>query len=374
MAGDEHGAGAAATAISLETTNPAEGIAWQAEHCRRNGSALTGRIVTAMLPLLAGPTAVGRRMALWPGKVLEAAMPLRLAGGLHWLHLTGAEPSLAPVYRGEVTDQAQIDAIVAQVVARRDALLLGWFERPPQTNEAGRSGALMAGLLWLADRFGPQFELLEIGASAGANTMVERYAYDLGGVRCGPADSPVQIRPEWRGAPPPRAEVRIAAIAGCDSDPIDLADPQAALRLKSYVWADMTERLARLDAVAALGRQCPPWVSRADAADWVEHQFARPQTAGVTRVLYHSIVWQYLSREARERIARTMDLAGQRADADRPLAWLMLETNRQTFRHELRVRTWPGDGSHQLLGEAHAHGQWVNWHGDQAEGQPSAGA
>ncbi|WP_298200153.1 DUF2332 domain-containing protein [Novosphingobium sp.] len=348
-------------AISLETTDPREGIAWQAEHCRRNGSPLTGRIVSAMLPLLDGPTAVGRRMALWPGRVLEAAMPLRLAGGLHWLHLSGSEPILAPIYRGEVTDQSAIDAIVGEVVARRDAQLLGWFDGPPQTNEAGRSGALMGGLLWLADRFGPGFELLEIGASAGANTMIERYAYDLGGVRCGPAGAAVLIRPDWQGPPPPPAEVRIAAIAGCDSAPIDLADPQAALRLKSYVWADMTDRLERLDAVIRLARACPPWVFRADAADWVEHQFSRPQTAGLTRVLYHSIVWQYLPVEARQRITAALELAGSRADAERPLAWLTLETNRSTFRHELRVRTWPGDGREVLLGEAHAHGQWVRW-------------
>ena len=55
--------------ISMETTDPAEGIAWQAEHCRRNGAPVTGRVITAMLPLLGGETAVGRRMAAWEGRV-----------------------------------------------------------------------------------------------------------------------------------------------------------------------------------------------------------------------------------------------------------------------------------------------------------------
>ncbi|MDE2620322.1 MAG: DUF2332 domain-containing protein [Sphingomonadales bacterium] len=348
-------------AISLETTDPAEGIAWQAEHARRNGSPLTGRVVAAMLPLLAGPTAVGRRMANWPGKVLEAAMPLRLAGGLHWLHLAGREPRLGPVYRGEVSDQPAVDAVIAQVVHDHDALLLGWFDSPPQTNEAGRSGALMGGLLWLAARCGKRFELLEIGASAGANTMLERYGYDLGGVRCGPADSPVRIAPDWQGPPPPAAAIEIAAIAGCDRAPIDLADPAAALRLKSYVWADMTERLERLDAVAALARRQRPDLVAADAADWVEDRLARPQAAGVIRVLYHSIVWQYVDAAGRARIEAAMAGAAARATAARPLAWLALETNRQTFRHELRVRRWPGDGVPVLLGEAHAHGRWVRW-------------
>ncbi len=347
--------------ISMETADPAEGIAWQAEHARRNGAPITGDVVAAMLPLLDGATAVGRRMANWQGKVLESAMPLRLAGGLHWLHLSGAETRLAPVYAGTVRDQAAIDAIVGAVVHDHDAALLPWFDGPPQTNEAGRSAALMGGLLWLAQRLGPRFELLEIGSSAGANTMIERYAYDLGGVKAGAADSPVLIRPEWQGPPPPRAEVRIESIRGCDRAPIDLTDPAAALRLKSYVWAEMAERLERLDAIIRLAGEKRPRIDRADAADWVEARLAEPQEAGTTRVLYHSIVWQYLPPEGRARIEAAMAAAGARATAERPLAWLALETNRETFRHELRVRFWPGGEQAMLLGEAHAHGSWVRW-------------
>jgi hypothetical protein len=350
-------------AISLETTDPAEGIAWQADHARLNGAPITGKIVAAMLPLLCGETAVGRRMASWPGKVLEAAMPLRLAGGLHWLFLSGIDPRLGPVYAGEVEDQVEIDRIVGDVVADHDTALLPWFEGPPQTNEAGRSGALMGGLLWLSGKVGHRFELLEIGSSAGANTMIERYAYDLGGVRVGSEDSPVLIKPDWQGNPPSAARVEIAAIRGCDVAPIDLSDPAAAMRLKSYVWAEMTERLHRLDAVVALTSGQPPRIDRADAADWMEARLAEPQHEDTTRVLYHSIVWQYIPEDRRARITAAMEAAGARATAKRRLAWLALETNRETFRHELRVRVWPGSGEPVLLGEAHAHGVWVKWAG-----------
>lgn len=342
----------------MEITHPRQAIEWQANHCDQNSAPITARVLRAMVGLLSGPTRVGARMRDWPGLGLEDAMPLRLAGGLHHLWLSGDEPALGPVYRGEVEDAG---AIIADVVARHDARLLSWFDGPPQTNEAGRSAAIMAGLRWLSHRVGPRFELNEIGCSAGANTMMERYAYDLGGATSGPSDSPVVIRPEWRGGPPPQGQVEITHIEGCDRAPIDLCDPDQAMRLRAYVWAENHERMARLEGVIALARARPPRLMRADAADWVEERLAAPQEAGVCRVLYHSIVWQYLGEERRTRITAAMEAAAGRATPDRPLAWVMLETNRATFRHELRVRYWPGGREAALLGEAHAHGAWVEW-------------
>ena len=45
---------------------------------------------------------------------------------------------------------------------------------------------------------------------------------------------------------------------------------------------------------------------------------------------------------------------------------MMLETNRATFAHELTIRLWPGDGEPRLLGQAQAHGAWVEFYGDAA--------
>ncbi len=337
------------------------GINLQAEHCRRNDAPITARIVQAQIALMESDTQCGARIRDWPGLPLEDAMPLRLTGGFHHLSLTGADSRLEPVYSGEVADQAEVDAIVLAVTADHDARLLDWFDSPPQTNEAGRSASFMAGLLWLSGQLGPRFELNELGASAGINTMMDRYAYDLGGVRAGPGDSPMQIIPEWRGPPPPDHPVEIIAIRGCDQAPIDLSDPDAALRVKSYVWPEIQPRLDRMDAAIALAARLAPDVVRADAADWVDQRLAAQQDSGVTRVIHHSIVWQYIPADRRERIADAIEAAGARATPDKPLAWMMLETNRETFRHELRIRHWPGDGEWHLLGQAQAHGTWVEW-------------
>jgi hypothetical protein len=360
-AGDRVGEGRPVMSI----TDVAEGIRWQADHAERAGAPCTARVVRATLALLDGATETGRRMAGWRGRVLEDALPLRIAGGLHHLFLSGEADELGPVYAGTVTDQASVDAIVVALAERFDARLLPWLDSPPQTNEAGRSASVMAGLLWLSPRIGPNFELNEIGASAGINTMMGRYFYDLGGVPAGPEGSPMRIVPEWRGPPPPLAPVEIVSAQGCDVAPLDLTDPEQVLRLKAYIWADATERMGRMDAAAALAAECPPDLVRMGAAEFVRQRLAAPQGEGVTRVLFHTVMWQYLPDATREAITAATERAGAQAGAEKPLAWIRLETNRATFRHELRVRYWPGGEDWMLLAEAHPHGAWVEWRGEE---------
>ena len=347
----------------MEDGHIVSGIKFQAEHCRRNDAPVTARIIEAQLALMQGGTKCGQRIANWPGLPLEDAMPLRLAGGLHHLLLTGDDDRLSPVYRGAIIDQDIIDSIIVSVTADHDDQLLPWLDGPPQTNEAGRSASFMAGLLWLADKIGSRFELNEIGASAGINTMMERYHYDLKGVVAGPPDSPMQIKPEWCGLPPPKADIAIVGICGCDQAPVDLSDPDAALRVKSYVWPENTDRLQRMDAAITLATEKRPDIARADALDWVQHRLSTPQDAGVVRVFNHSIVWQYIPDNRRRQITDAINAAGREATVARPLAWMMLETNRETFKHELQIKYWPGPDRWHVLAEAQAHGTWVNWMG-----------
>ena len=347
----------------METKSVAEAIAWQADHAEENGAPGTARLIRSLAVVLDTDTATGRRMANWHGLSLEDALPLRLAGGFHWLFLSGEEPRLGEVYSGLMTDQSLVDGLVAETAQTFDHVLLPWLDRPPQTNEAGRSAIVMAALMWLSGKLGPTFELNEIGASAGVNTMMARFAFDLGGVRIGPSLSSLRITPEWRGAPPPDNPVEIVGAKGCDTMPVDLADPDAALRLKAYIWPDATDRMARMDAAVAMAEKMPPELVRQDALDFVKERLAADQEEGVTRVLFHTIMWQYLPEFTRDAITEAMEEAGASATAEKPLAWIAVETNRETFRHECRVRYWPGGEEAVMLGEAHAHGAWVDWKG-----------
>jgi hypothetical protein len=107
-------------------------------------------------------------------------------------------------------------------------------------------------------------------------------------------------------------------------------------------------------------RDRPVKLERADAADWVEARLAEPQPEGVTRVLMHSVVWQYLPEVVAERIRVAMRAAGARATPERSLGWVMMEPDRALAQQVIRVRSWPGDGAAQILATAHAHAAWIN--------------
>ena len=337
-----------------------EAIEWQAQHAEKAGAPGTALVIRGLLSLQNSHAATARRIFAWQGLSLRDAMPLRIAGGIHNLLLTGEEPRLADVYAGRVASQNDVDALICEIVEAHDAQLMPWLDGPPQTNEAGRSASFAAALLWLADgRTTAQFEWLEIGASAGINTMMGRYRYDLGGVTTGPSSSRMQIAPEWRGSPPPASAIGFADARGSDIAPVDLTDERQALRLKSYVWPEATGRMARIDAAIALAQRMPPEIEGMDAGDWVIKEVTRKQEAGVTRVIAHSIMWQYLPEFTQERIETAMEEAGAAATAESPLAHIALETNRETFQHELKVRYWPGGEAPQHLANAHPHGAWV---------------
>lgn len=338
-----------------------EAYANQIAYCLNNDATVTARIVTGIAGLLDDPEpgAFIARIRDWRGKALADAVPLRSAGALHGLHLSGSAPELAPLYSGEPADDL---AVLRDVIRRHGPFLLPWLDGPPQTNEAGRSSNFVAAMLWLAAQdIPPRFECLEIGSSAGINLMIDRYHYDLGGVVVGPGKPAMDFAPEWRGPSPPNLPIEIVSLKGCDVAPLDLTDPEQALRLKSYVWPEHGVRFERIESAIAAASAKAPDLVKMNAADFVEQQLAMPQADGTTRVLMHSIVWQYVPADQQERITAAMEAYGKQATPGKALAWIALEADRTLLRHGLTVRYWPGGEEPRLIAAAHAHGAWVEW-------------
>jgi hypothetical protein len=336
--------------------------AWsrQIDWCDANGSPFTARVLEAAW---ADRTRGGALRALlpdWPGDAGADAVPLRVAGALHAMALDGSDAALAALYPPSASawDAQRGPVAVAHALAAQRERVAAYLRVAPQTNEIGRSAALLPGFAVIAAHTGLPLATFEIGASAGLNQLWPHFRYELGDGRWGDAASPVVIRAEWRGATPPLpARIEVAEQQACDIAPIDLNADGAALRLLSYVWPDQSDRLLRLRAAIALAQQRALHVEAADALAWVQRALAKPRPGRAT-VLYHSVMWQYMPQAARDALRATILAAGARATHEAPLAWLAFEPPNADAHAQLTLMLWPG-GESRVLAHAHPHGRWV---------------
>jgi hypothetical protein len=334
----------------------------QALACDTLGSPFTASLCRALAEVLDGSTEIGRRVLSWAGRMREDALSLRLCGGLHALVLSGADPVLAAAYPpNAVASQADLAHVLPDAISRNATALDIALDSAPQTNEIARSAMLLPGFLAIARETGLTMEVCEIGSSAGLNLLFDSFAYDFAGASWGLDDSPVRLTPEVRGAAIPLGgRLEIASRVGNDIRPIDVRDPVQRLRLRSYIWADQTLRLARLDAAIALAERNPYRLERAEAADFVEREL-RNRRAHAVWVLVHSIMWQYMPQASKDAITTVLQRAGGAATVDAPIAWLRMEPldTRNPYA-TLSLTVWPG-GETRHLARCDYHGRWIEW-------------
>ncbi len=344
---------------------PVAHIAWQLREQGRICAFMNSPLYAALLAIAAddaekeGIAWSILRGHLAPGR--GNALALRFMAALHRVVLTGKAPALAAHYPGVGGDGDIAAACGALLPALQEhaSFLADAAALPCQTNEVGRSAALIRGLLEVATRPGPlAMSLLEVGSSAGLNLRLDQFRYGGGGAFFGPADSPVDLTGMWRDAPPRTdLKLRIVSRRGCDPRPLDPASDEARLALRSSVWADQLPRFARLEGALALARAVPAPVDQASVAEWLPQQLAEP-LKGAATVVFHSIVDEYFDVATRNAFHAALRDAGARATDAQPLAWVRLEPHTDIRDHGLWVTTWPG-GETRLLATCGAHGQDV---------------
>ncbi|MCY1672951.1 DUF2332 family protein [Novosphingobium sp. SL115] len=306
----------------------------------------------------------------WPGDLAPAGVIFRLNAGLHALARSGRHPQLQRIYaaagNGLVPDAAQLDLAIALALAEGEADLGGYIARPTQTNEVGRIAGLAAVLMELNARTVMPSEILELGSSAGLNLNLDRYACNVFDTVAGNPRSRVRIAPRWTGRKMPSAPVPIAATRGVDLHPLDVAKARHRERLHAYVWPCETARDQRLSAAIAIARRHPPRVDRGTATAWLDAQLASPQRESVRRVVFHSMVVQYMPEAERIALRRTLARAGAAATPQRPLVAVGLEWSGDRKAVELRVRQWNGgahDGAAAIVAWCHPYAEWFDWIG-----------
>ena len=196
--------------------------------------------------------------------------------------------------------------------------------RSIQTNEVGRSAALLPAFELVDRHFDRPLALIEIGCSAGLNLFFDRFHIDYGEAgNAGPTDSPVRLSCDVRGPlrpPIPSSGPTVVSRLGIDLRPVDVTDPDAARWLEACIWPDVPHRVERFRAAVALAQADPPEVWTGDAVDLVEAAVARVPTGSVA-CLDATWVLAYFSEDRRAELHRLLDELGR----DRPLAYVTAE-------------------------------------------------
>lgn len=334
----------------------------QAGWCRRLGSPLYAALLepAAEDVVAGGPT--WDVLAGHEGDPHGSALALRLLGAVHRLALDGRAPALARHYptAGAKAGAAGAWERFRDVLSERRDEVRALVLRPVQTNEVGRSAALLGGFLTVAAGTGLPLRLLEIGASAGLNLRWDHFRYQSTGWAWGDEASPVCMEDVFADACPPAAgSVRVVARLGCDRAPVDPTTDDGALTLRSYVWPDQAHRHALLRGAIEVARRVPVVVERAEAPGWLAQRLAEHDES-VATVVYHSIVWQYLTSDERHAMRACIVETGRGASRTEPLAWLRLEPAGRQGPFVVRMTTWPG-GEDRALAVASPHGTPVRW-------------
>ena len=247
--------------------------------------------------------------------------------------------------------------------------------RSTQTNEVGRCATLLPAFAGIADDTDRPLGLLEVGASAGLNLLLDRYHYhyEPGGDVGGP--SPVRLRAKvWgdRPLPVPASMPAIASRVGLDLQPVDLTDPIAARWLVACQWPDQLDRIERVRAAIEVAAGDPPSVVAGDAIEAVPPLIqAMPEWA--IPVLFSTWVMAFLPDDRQRAFISMLGKIG----ATRDLSYVFSETSFEA--PGLPIPTAPGasDDPHVTalvrvdwrkgrraetrLADQHPHGAWITW-------------
>lgn len=281
-------------------------------------------------------------------ELLLEVEPAKRQPNLPFASVTYLEGSSRPSY----------EAFRKALLTRAEEVLDLLRTRHTQTNEVARCATLIPAF----SLFEGPLALLEVGASAGLCLYPDHFSYVYGEAKTlGDPSSTVHLRCAVKGGVPlPQTLPDVVWRAGIDLHPIDLKEPDEIRWLRSFVWPDQPERLARLDAAIEIARNDPPFLVQGDAVDNLP-SLAAKAPSDATLVIFHSATLNYLSRERREEFASLVGeidgvwVSNEAVGVIHSLRQALVDVrlDRATF--------VIGLGSDRPLALSDPHGQWIEW-------------
>jgi hypothetical protein len=255
--------------------------------------------------------------------------------------------------------------------------------RATQTNEVGRSLALLPAFSAISldapgapPDGGRPLGLVEVGASAGLNLLLDGYGY-----RYQPGDhvvgrsSLLTLECTLRGGlvpPIPAAPPTIASRIGLDLHPVDLHDRDQSRWLVACQWPDQPERVHRARTAIALAHGRVPTVVRGDAVDDLA-PLVEAVGAHALPVVFATWVLSYLPEARQAALVAVLDGIGAHRDlsfvwCDHP-RWVPglpgpgrpdggVDSGASAL---VRVDWRDGVRTASRLADLHPHGTWMEW-------------
>jgi len=339
------------------------GCRWQRELCANNGSPTYVALIDGLLDRLGVDEVITGLLADDGQDPIRSALCLRLFGAVN--RLAQATPNCGltdfyPTYGGEV----DLDRVVEEFfgfVTGNAAAVAAELPTPVQTNDVGRVVPLAAAMAYVTAVTGLPLRLLEVGASAGLNLLLDHYRVEADGASWGPVDSPLKLDGDFELGTPPADTPVIIERRGCDINPLDVRDQRTADLLRSFIWPEHVVRRRQLDAAIDVARSVPALaIDAADASAWVS-VYAADRPVDVCTVVFHSIVLPYLSPDERLQFTRLIRRMGAATDERRPLAWVSMEPSDEDAGNVLLAcELWPM-GKRVVLATTTPHGFRVRW-------------
>ncbi|MDP8960867.1 MAG: DUF2332 domain-containing protein [Actinomycetota bacterium] len=314
---------------------------------------------------------------------IEQRRPNLLLAAVHDLLLRGIEHPLARYYPsvgGWREPDEQLLATFRDFCTWHEDVLRGLVStRNTQTNEVRRCAALLPALRRAARQASAPLTIVEVGASAGLNLLMDRFAYRYDDLLVGPDDAALVIDCALRnGTPPPlNTALSSARRVGIDLHPLDVHDADHARWLRACVWPEHLDRLHLLAAAIAVAQREPPELVAGHALEALPEVVAT-LPAGTELCVFNSATLAYFSQAER---GAFVDLI-ESLSTDRPVWWVSLEAAfiepfdwraSTTFQEAVEGLTYlitltrMAGGCRvddHLLGRSDPHGRWIEWIAD----------
>ena len=262
-----------------------------------------------------------------------------------------------PRYGGNAapSEEAYIE-FRAFALERRSAVVDIGRTRRTQTNEVGRSAVLLPFIVSELTSTSEPVHAVDVGASAGLNLCLDRYAYNYSGTVVG--DSSLTLACDNRGRFPvpgnglPESLPVFATRTGLDLAPVDVEDPDAMAWLEALVWPEQNGRLERLREAVAIRRDTPVTMVAGDAVETLAQVEAALEEG--TLLLWHTVALYQLTDEQN---AELDDIVAEIATRRRVVR-IAFEMPKNSDYPEVRVGIRPWEGPALAVG--HPHGAWLD--------------